>query len=80
MDIQIPDEQRSIIESLVASGRFASPQEAISEGIRLLASSEKLRQEIEVGINQAERNEVCDHDTVFAQLRAMATEAQASNG
>ena len=27
-----------------------------------------------------QRGEVLDHDTVFAQLRAMAKEAQASNG
>ena len=77
MDIQIPDEHRSIIEDLVASGRFASPQEAIAAGIRLLASSEKLRSKIKVGVDQADREDVCDHDTVFAHLRALAMEAQA---
>ena len=80
MDIHIPEEQRSIIDSLVASGRFSSAQDAISEGLRLLVSNEKLRQEIQIGMDQADRGEVHEHDTVFAQLRAMATEAQASNG
>ena len=80
MDIQIPEDQQSIIEGLVASGRFSSAQEAISEGIRLLVSNERLRQEIQIGIDQADRGEVYEHDTVFAQLKAMATEAQASNG
>ena len=80
MDIQIPEEQQSIIEGLVASGRFSSAQEAISEGIRLLVSNERLRQEIQIGIDQADRGDLHDHDTVFAQLKAMATEAQASNG
>jgi antitoxin ParD1/3/4 len=80
MEIHIPEEQQTIIEGLVASGRFASAQEAISEGIRLLVSNERLRQEIQIGIDQADRGEVYDHDTVFAQLKAMATEAQASNG
>ena len=79
MDIQIPEEQQSIIEDLVASGRFSSAQEAILEGIRLLVSNEKLRQEIQIGIDQAYRGEVHDHDTVFAQLKSMATEAHASN-
>ena len=79
MDIQIPQEQQSIIESLVSSGRFASAQEAISEGLRLLVSNERLRNEVQIGIDQADCGDVHDHDTVFAQLRAMAAEAQASN-
>ncbi len=80
MDIQIPEDQQAIIERLVATGRFSSVQEAISEGIRLLDSSERLRQEIQVGIEQADRGEFHDHDTVFAQLKAMASESHASNG
>ena len=80
MDVQIPQDQQAIVEGLVAAGRFSSVQEAISEGIRLLASSEKLRLEIQVGIDEADRGELHDHDTVFAQLKAMATDAQASNG
>ncbi len=79
MHIQIPQEQQAIVEGLVAAGRFSSVQEAISEGIRLLASSEKLRQEVQVGKDQADRGELIDHDTVFAQLKAMATEVQANN-
>jgi len=75
MDIQIPQEQQSIIDSLVATGRFKSAQEAVSEGIRLLVSNEKLRQEIHVGIDQADNGELHEHDTVFAQLKAMALEA-----
>ena len=67
-------------KALSHRGRFASAQEAIAEGIRLLVSNETLRQEIQIGIHQADRGEVHDHDTVFAQLKAMATESQASNG
>ena len=75
MNVQIPQEQQAIVEELVAAGRFSSVQEAISEGIRLLASNEKLRLEIQVGIDQADRGELFEHDTVFAQLKAMAAEA-----
>ena len=73
MDIQIPQEQQTIIEGLVATGRYASAAEAISEGIRLLASNEKLRQEIQVGIDQADNGELHEHDTLFAQLKEMAS-------
>jgi antitoxin ParD1/3/4 len=75
MDIQLPQDQRSAIEAMVTSGRFDSVQEAVNEGIRLLVSTEKLREAVQVGIDQADRGELLDHDTVFAQLKAMAAEA-----
>ena len=78
MNVQIPQEQQAIVEGLVAAGRFSSIGEAISEGIRLLASSEQLRQQVQIGIEQADRGEVIEHDTVFAQLKAMATAASPS--
>ena len=75
MDIQLPQDQQSAIEAMVTNGRFNSVQEAVSEGIRLLVSNEKLREAVQVGIDQADRGELHDHDTVFAQLKAMAAEA-----
>jgi putative addiction module CopG family antidote len=78
MDIQLPHDQRSAIESLVNTGRFGSVQEAVSEGIRLLVMNEKLREAVQVGIDHADNGELHDHDTVFTQLKAMA--AEATNG
>ena len=75
MDIQLPQDQQSAIENLIASGRFGSVQEAVSEGVRLLVSSEKLRQVVQVGVDQANAGDLHDHDTVFDQLRAMAADA-----
>ena len=80
MEIQLPEEHRSVIESLVASGRFSSAEDAVSEGIRLLAANERLRSQVQIGIDQAEQGDVHDHDTVFAQLKVMAVEAEANNG
>lgn len=80
MNLELQAEQQAFIESLVESGRFSSVDEAISEGIRLLISQERLKQQIQVGIDQADRGDVVDHDTVFSQLRTMATELEAENG
>ena len=80
MNLELPAEQQAFIESLVKSGRFSSVDEAVSEGIRLLLSQERLKHEIQVGIQQADRDDVADHDTVFAQLRTMATDLEAENG
>ena len=75
MDIQLPQDQRTAIEALVSTGRFGSVQEAVSEGVRLLVSNEKLREAVQVGIGQANNGELHDHDTVFEQLKAMAVKA-----
>jgi antitoxin ParD1/3/4 len=78
MTVDLPAEQQAIIELLVASGRFSSAEEALTEGLRLLVSSERLRQQVQEGIEQADRGELVDHDTVFGQLRAMAAATQAA--
>ena len=75
MNIQLPQDQRTAIEALVSTGRFGSVQEAVSEGVRLLVSNEKLREAVQVGIDQANNGELHDHDTVFEQLKAMAVKA-----
>lgn len=75
MEIHVPEEHLSIIKDLIAIGRFSSEEDAVLEGIRLLAANERLRREIQVGIDQADQGDVHDHDTVFNQLRTMAIEA-----
>jgi antitoxin ParD1/3/4 len=79
MNLELPAEQQAFIESLIESGRFSSVDEAVSEGIRLLVSQERLKQEIDVGIQQGDRGDVVDHDTVFDQLRTMARDLEAEN-
>lgn len=80
LEIQLSEEHRSVIEGLVASGRFLSAEDAVLQGVRLLAANERLRSHVQIGIDQAERGDVYDHDTVFAQLKAMASQAVADNG
>ncbi|MCE9553956.1 MAG: type II toxin-antitoxin system ParD family antitoxin [Planctomycetes bacterium] len=81
MNLELPVEQQTFIAGLVESGRFASAREAISEAVRLLVSHERLKQEIQVGIQQAEHGDLSNHDTVFGQLRTMTAAAlQGENG
>ncbi len=72
METNLPDDQVAFIRDLVLKGRFSTPDEAISEAIRLLMSREALKRSIAVGIEQADRGEVVDHDTVFGELRLIA--------
>ena len=42
MTISLPAEQDSFLSRLVAAGRFASPQEALTEAVRRLEADEAL--------------------------------------
>lgn len=80
MNIDLPPDQQTLIENLVASGRYPSAQDAISEAIHLLATQEELRKEIQIGVDQADRGALLDHDTVFGQLRSLAAAQRAKPG
>lgn len=72
MSIQLPPNEQSAAERLVALGKFRSVEEVVVESVRRLVSSEKLREQVQAGIDQADRGELLDHDTVFAKLRSLA--------
>ena len=80
MEIQLRPNQMAVVENLVASGRFQSVDEAVAEGVRLLASAEKLREDVEQGIQQADRGDLVDHDRVFARLKTLAGSGQPGTG
>ena len=75
--VTLPPELQAFIEERVAAGRFATPGEAVREGLRLLEEREQeresvlaeLRQEIEVGVEQAKAGQLRDGKAFFEQLR-----------
>jgi len=75
--VTLPPELEAFIEERVASGRFATAGEAVREGLRLLEQREQereavlaeLRQEIEIGVEQARAGKLSDGRAFFEQLR-----------
>jgi antitoxin ParD1/3/4 len=67
-----------LIRELVESGRFESAADVVLEGLGLLqeqellrkASLEKLRADIQIGIDQADRGETIPAEEVFDRLEA----------
>lgn len=78
MSISLTPELEQFIQSQIASGKYASTEEVIIAGIKLLEKTERiykgrfeeLKQEIAIGVEAAERGEVIDAELVFAELEA----------
>ena len=62
-----------VVNRLVASGRFASPNDVISQGVRLLDEREaclaELDRLVDEGDADAASGRIIDADTLFAKLR-----------
>jgi antitoxin ParD1/3/4 len=72
MNLDLPAETVKAVEALVASGEFQTPQEAIGEGVRLLASRRQLRADIQKGIDELDAGQWVDGKEVFRELRERA--------
>lgn len=78
MHINLPDEANLFVKGLVAQGKYQNEEAAIVDGIRLLMGREMLRNEIQLGIEQLDRGDSCDDQTVFAEVAAVISEIEAA--
>jgi antitoxin ParD1/3/4 len=77
LTVSIPPELEEFVSSRVASGRYGSAKDVVSEGLRLLekleladeAHLQSLRPAIAIGLEQARRGELLDGDEVFKSLK-----------
>ena len=78
MNVSVGQEFEEYVRAKVKSGDYASVSEVVRDGLRLMQEKEQLfearlqslRGEIQKGIDQVERGEVRDGETVMAELRA----------
>ncbi|MBA2114693.1 ribbon-helix-helix domain-containing protein [Bremerella alba] len=78
MNVEIPSNKKAFIQSLVTSGRFESNADAMTEAIRLLEAREKLRAEVNKGIEQLKPGEVLEEDEVFLDILAELNDLERS--
>ena len=76
MNVSLTPELEKFVQEKVKSGRYLSASEVVREALRLLQEEdqirqlrlEKLRKEIAIGIEQADRGEVVDGKEVIKEL------------
>ena len=78
MDLNLPSEINAFVKGLVSQGRFDSEESAVVEGVRLLMTREKLRAEIQTGIEQLNDGQWSDEETVFAEVDAEIDDIESS--
>jgi antitoxin ParD1/3/4 len=77
MALALTPELEQFIQNQVAIGKYASADEVLIAGLKLLEEREhlyhgrfeELQREIMVGIEEADRGELIDGETVFHNLR-----------
>jgi antitoxin ParD1/3/4 len=76
LNISLTPELEEFVTSRVDSGRYQSASEVVRQGLRLLQDQEetreaqmaRLRQQIQIGLDQADRGELLDGDEVFDEI------------
>lgn len=84
LNISLTPELEQFVSSRVATGRYQSASEVVRQGLRLLqedemtrqAALERLRNQINLGLEQAKRGELLDGEEVFQELERRAAEPQ----
>ena len=73
MSTVVPADYQEFIDREVASGKFSSADEVVSEALRLFRDREQkldaLRREIMLGVEELDRGETISGEEVFRELR-----------
>ncbi|MCA9218984.1 MAG: hypothetical protein KDA71_01580 [Planctomycetales bacterium] len=70
MNLQLPSEFDQFVRGLVADGRSVSAEAAVVEGVRLLMSQEKLRGEVQRGLDDINQGKWVSEEEVFGEVDA----------
>jgi antitoxin ParD1/3/4 len=86
MTISLRPEQEQFIQTQLASGRYANADEVLAQAFQLLETWQQdydewltiTRQKVAIGLQQIERGEVIDGETVVASLQEKINQARAA--
>ena len=86
LNVSLTPELEQFVQSRLASGRYQTASEVVREGLRLLEEREEAREtalneiraKIQRGIEQADRGELLDGDTVFEEIGQLGARRRAN--
>jgi antitoxin ParD1/3/4 len=87
LNVSLTPELEQFVQSRVASGLYQTASEVVREGLRLLeererareSALEELRNKIRRGVEQADRGELLDGDSVFEEIRKLSARRRADS-
>lgn len=68
MTINLPSDMDRFLKNLVVTGAYASEQDAVAEGLRLLMSREQLKAEIAKGVRDLDAGLGLSEEEVFSEV------------
>ena len=74
MTVSLPSGLESFVHAEVSGGRYAKPEDVVSEALEMLRNHTELKRSIQEGIDELDRGEFVDGETAFRELRAYAEE------
>ena len=78
MTTEISADSERYLQQVVARGIYRDRTAAIDEAVELLKRRDRLRTDVRAGIEQAERGELLDAESVFQRLLARAHQIESS--
>jgi antitoxin ParD1/3/4 len=79
MNVELPPDLETVVESQIKTGRYATPNDVLRDALGLLEERDlllrdrraEIRRMIEEGVESARRGELFDGDEVADELEAM---------
>lgn len=72
MAVQVTPEVERLVQTIMKGGEYSDETEVLHEALSLLQERNRLRAEIRVGLEELDRGERIDAETVFDELRIRA--------
>ena len=73
MNVEIPADYGAVVQKLISDGRFRDTEEIVAEGLRLVVMREKLRQDVQAGIDDLNAGHRIPASQVYAEARRRIT-------
>jgi antitoxin ParD1/3/4 len=62
MSIKLSAEWEALLQDRVRAGAYPTVEDAVAEALELLKARDELRQDIQLGVDEADRGELVDFD------------------